>query len=60
MNDDTFNDLYVRADRPLPRCSVCGAESLTEFMDATTFDERVRVEIPTRRCPNGPHEDRRD
>jgi hypothetical protein len=59
MNDDTFGDFYVAAARPLPRCSVCGAESLTELMDATTFDERVRVEIPIGRCPNGPHEARR-
>ena len=54
--DATFSDLYVPWGKPLPRCSVCFAETLTEVIDVSTFDQRIQMEIPTRRCPNGPHE----
>jgi hypothetical protein len=41
-------------------CSVCGAEEAVRLVEITSFDSENASfiefpEVPSRRCPNGPH-----
>jgi hypothetical protein len=57
--DNTFSDKQkiVRWTGPIPTCDECGAESGMDLLEVTTFgDDGPRfIEMPSRRCPNGPH-----